>query len=203
MAKALLIPVAAIQDKILLMRGQRIIVDSDLAVLYGVTTARLNEQVRRNARRFPEDFMFRLNEQEFAALISQIATSNARRGGRRKLPYAFTEHGAIMAASVLNSPRAVEVSVYVVRAFVRLRGLLAANTELAKKLDELERKFSSHDTAIVRLTRARLPAMRQADGEANRQERRERGQAVLGLCLLSRLPWYSRDGIEWNENVLA
>ena len=128
--------------------------DYDLAALYGVTTARLNEQVRRNAERFPEDFMFQLGKQEFAALMSQIATSNSGRGGRRKLPYAFTEHGAIMAASVLSSPRAVEVSVYVVRAFVRLRELLASNKELAKKLDELEHKLSSHDTTIVQLVNA-------------------------------------------------
>ena len=117
MVKPVLIPIDVIQNRILLIRGRRVIMDYDLAALYGVTTARLNEQVRRNIERFPADFMFHLGNQEFAALMSQIATSNAGRGGRRKLPYAFTEHGAIMAASVLSSPRAVEVSVYVVRAF--------------------------------------------------------------------------------------
>lgn len=150
----MLIPIDAIQSRILLIRGQRVMMDYDLAALYGVTTARLNEQVRRNAERFPADFMFQLGKQEFAALMSQIATSNAGRGGRRKLPYAFTEHGAIMAASVLSSPRAVEVSLYVVRAFVRLRELLSSNKELAKKLDELERKLSSHDRTIVQLVNA-------------------------------------------------
>lgn len=154
MGKPALIPIDAIQDCILLIRGRRVMMDYDLAALYGVTTARLNEQVRRNAERFPEDFMFQLGKQEFAALMSQIAISNVGRGGRRKLPYAFTEHGAIMAASILRSPRAIEVSVYVVRAFVRLRELLASNKELAKKLDELERKFSSHDRTIVQLVNA-------------------------------------------------
>lgn len=110
-----------IETLIQLIRGQRVILDSSLARLYGVTTARLNEQVRRNADRFPPDFMFRLTRPEFAALISQNATSKTGRGGRRKLPMVFTEHGAIMAANVLNSGRAIQISVFVVRAFVRLR----------------------------------------------------------------------------------
>ena len=116
--------------------------DADLAALYGVTTKRLNEQVRRNRERFPEDFMFQVSPAEFDALRSQFATSNAApgRGGRRYRPHAFTEHGALMAANVLNSARAIEVSVYVVRAFVRLREILAAHKDLAKKLEELERK---------------------------------------------------------------
>ena len=143
MGKLVLIPVDAIQNRILLIRGQRVMMDYDLASLYGVTTARLNEQVRRNAERFPEDFMFQLGKQEFAALMSQIATSNSGRGGRRKLPHAFTEPGAIMAASVLSSPRAVEVSVQVVRAFVRLRELLASNVALARKLAALEKKYDA------------------------------------------------------------
>ena len=110
--------------------------DADLAELYGVETRRLNEQVSRNSERFPEDFMFQFTAEEFANLKSQFATSSW--GGRRKLPYAFTEHGAIMAASVLNSPIAIEVSVHVVRAFVRLRELVAGNKELAQKLLQLE-----------------------------------------------------------------
>ena len=110
-----LIPLEPIAARILVIRGQKVLLDEDLAVLYGVETRRLNEQVRRNAERFPADFMFQLDDAEYAALISQIATSKPGRGGRRKLPLAFTEHGAIMAATVLNSPRAVEVSVYVVR----------------------------------------------------------------------------------------
>jgi phage regulator Rha-like protein len=128
---------------ILVLRGQRVIVDSDLAALYGVTTKRFNEQVRRNRERFPEDFMFQLTAQEAAALRSQFATIKTGRGQHRKyLPYAFTEHGAIMAASVLNSPRAVEMSVYVVRAFVRLREMLASNRELARQFAQLEVAFA-------------------------------------------------------------
>jgi hypothetical protein len=107
-----------------------------------VVTKRLNEQVRRNPIRFPADFMFQITDQEFSSLRSQIATSKIPRGrgGRRHLPYAFTEHGALMAANLLNSARAIEVSVYVIRAFVRLRQTLAAHKDLATKLDELERK---------------------------------------------------------------
>lgn len=134
-------------------------VDTDLAALYGVQTRRLNEQVRRNTERFPEDFVFQVTPAEFANLKSQFATSSW--GGRRKLPLAFTEHGAIMAAMVLNSPRATEVSVYVVRAFVQLRDTLIAHKEFAKRLDELEakieRKFGSHDQAIAGI----LDAIRQ------------------------------------------
>ena len=132
--------------------------DADLAALYGVSAKRLNEQVRRNLERFPADFVFRLTNQELAILRSQFATSSsdARRlawGGRRYAPHAFTEHGAIMAAMVLNSPRATEVSVYVVRAFVQLRDTLVAHKELAKRLDELdariERKLVTHDQTIA------------------------------------------------------
>lgn len=125
--------------------------DADLAELYGVHTRRLNEQVRRNAQRFPQDFVFQLAQADFEILKSQIATSSW--GGRRKLPLAFTGHGAIMAAMVLNSPRATEVSVYVVRAFVQLRDMPAAHKELAKHLEELEsrlqRKLDTHDRAIA------------------------------------------------------
>lgn len=151
-----LVPVESIAQSILVLRGQKVIIDTDLAALYGVTTKRFNEQVRRNLERFPGDFMFQLSEDEWAALRSQIATLKPGRGQHRKyLPYAFTEHGAIMAATILNSPRATEVSVYVVRAFVQLRDLLAGNKELAAKLAELEsrieRKLSSHDQAIAGL----------------------------------------------------
>src|SRR3989338_4242679 len=113
-----IVAVDAIAGRIVTLRGQRVIVDADLAALYGVPTKRLNEQVRRNAERFPGDFMFQLAPEEWEALRSQFATSNEpTRGGRRYSPFVFTEHGAIMAATVLNSPRAVEVSIYVVRAF--------------------------------------------------------------------------------------
>ena len=132
----------SIAFRIHLVRGEKVLLDTDLANLYGVATKRLNEQVRRNPTRFPPDFMFQLTDQEFSGLRSQIATSKIRpgRGGRRYLPYAFTEHGALMAANLLNSARAIEVSVYVVRAFVRLREALTANKELARKLDVLERE---------------------------------------------------------------
>ena len=149
-----LIPVGKIEQAILLIRGQKVILDADLARLYGVTTKRLNEQVRRNQRRFPSDFMFRLTNQEVTALRSQFATSNIGRGGRRYLPYAFTEHGAIMAASVLNTQRAIDVSVYVVRAFVKLREMVSAHRELARKLAELERRIEGHDGQIQSLIEA-------------------------------------------------
>ncbi len=135
------LPLARIESRILLIRGQKVMIDTDLAELYGVTTKRFNEQVRRNQQRFPADFMFQLTEEEYASLRSQFATLNTGRGQHRKyLPYAFTEHGAIMAATILNSPHATEVSVYVVRAFVQLRELVASNKELALRLDELENK---------------------------------------------------------------
>lgn len=135
-----LLPLETIALRIATVRDQRVIVDADLAALYGVATKRINEAVKRNLAKFPPDFMFVLSDEEFAALRSHSATSNVGRGGRRYLPRAFTEHGALMAATVLNSPRAVEVSVYVVRAFVRLRELAAAHGDLAKRLGDLERK---------------------------------------------------------------
>ncbi len=133
------------------LRGQKVMLDADLAELYGVPTKRFNEQVKRNIERFPADFMFQLTDEEHESLRSQFATSNAGRGGRRYAPYAFTEHGAIMAATILNSPKAIEMSVFIVRAFVQLREMLSAHKELAAKLEELERKFSSHDQAIAGL----------------------------------------------------
>ena len=156
-----LIPIERIEGAILELRGERVMLDADLAALYGVSTKRMNEQVRRNAARFPEDFMFQLTADECAALRSQIATSNAivgspsreaapraGRGGRRYLPYAFTEHGAVMAATVLNSQRAVEISVFVVRAFVRMRRMLTDQRQFALKLAEIESKLAAHDQSI-------------------------------------------------------
>ena len=143
-----------IESLIRCMRGLRVMLDSDLAVIYGVELKRLNEQVRRNAERFPSDFAFQLIQQEFADLISQIAISKKGRGGRRKLPWVFTEHGAIMLAAVLNSPIAVEASVRVVRAFVGMREQLAAHKELAQKLSELESRVSGHDESIQNLFEA-------------------------------------------------
>ncbi|HZV66461.1 MAG TPA: ORF6N domain-containing protein, partial [Telluria sp.] len=133
-----LLPLETITQRIVLLRGQKVLIDSDLAALYGVATRRLNEQVRRNLERFPQDFIFEVTNDEFSNLKSHFATSSW--GGRRKRPLAFTEHGAIMAASVLKSPRAVDVSVYVVRAFVQLRELVVSNKELALRLDDLEHK---------------------------------------------------------------
>jgi hypothetical protein len=151
------LPLQAITQRILVIREQKVLLDSDLAILYGVETRRLNEQVRRNRARFPADFIFELNATEFADLKSQFATSSW--GGRRKLPLAFTEHGAIMAATVLNTPRAVEVSVYVVRAFIQLRELAGSHRELAKRLDDLEQKTEAlalNQDAFSRNTRAQL-----------------------------------------------
>jgi hypothetical protein len=151
------LPLEAITQRILVIREQKVLLDSDLAAMYGVDTRRLNEQVRRNRTRFPADFIFELTTDEFANLKSQFATSSW--GGRRKLPLAFTEHGAIMAATVLNSPRAVEVSVYVVRAFIRLRELASSHRELSKRLDELEQKTEAlalKQDAFSRNTRNQL-----------------------------------------------
>lgn len=141
-----IIPVEAITRKIYLFRGHKVMLDADLAVLYGVTTKRLNEQVRRNSERFPDDFMFRLSTEENDLLKSQIATSSAAgHGGRRTLPFVFTEHGAIMAATVLNSRQAVETGIFVVRAFVQFREMMLGHKQLAQHLEKLEKRLSAHD----------------------------------------------------------
>ncbi len=155
-----------IDTLIFTIRGQKVLLDSDLAEIYGVTTKRLNEQVKRNNDRFPEDFMFQLTAKEWENLKSQIATSSLEgerpealrsqiatlktgRGRHRKfLPYAFTEHGAIMAATVLNSPEAVTMSVYVVRAFVQMREQMASNREILKRLAEIDQTLLQHDQAL-------------------------------------------------------
>jgi hypothetical protein len=143
-----------VQNKILYIRDQKVILDADLAVLYDVPTKRLNEQVKRNQERFPSDFMFQLTPDEEEVLRSQIATSNKGRGGRRYKHYAFTEHGAIMAASVLNSERAIQASIYVVRAFVKLRQMLAPYKEFTGKFDQLEKKLQIHDRQIIAIIQA-------------------------------------------------
>jgi hypothetical protein len=135
-----LISLGRIERSILLIRGEKVMLDSDLAELYGVPTKRLNEQVRRNLNRFPPDFMFQLTRKESKNLRSQIATSSSY-GGRRYLPYAFTEHGALMLANILNSEQAAQTSVLVVRTFIRLRQMLASNAELARKVEALEKKY--------------------------------------------------------------
>lgn len=147
---ALAIPV---ESRIFVLRQQKVILDRDLAELYGVPVKRLNEQVKRNRERFPDDFMFQLTKVEEADLQSQTPASPGR-GGRRYAPYAFTEHGAIMVATVLNSERAVEMSVFVVRAFVRLREMLSTNQQLAGKIDELEQRLDTHDASIQELIEA-------------------------------------------------
>jgi hypothetical protein len=153
--RAIGMPVEQIIQTIAILRGHRVLLDAELAALYGVTTKALNQAVKRNSARFPEDFIFRLSAQETEALNrSQIVTGSQKHRDPRFPPYAFTEHGAIMAASILNSPRAIEMSVYVVRAFVQLRELLASNTALARKLDELERKYKHHDVAIAAILSA-------------------------------------------------
>jgi hypothetical protein len=143
-----IVPVKPIEDLILLIRGQRVMLDADLAELYGVPTKVFNQAIKRNAERFPEDFMFQLTPAELTNLRSQIVTSRSDWGGRRYLPYVFTEHGAIMAANVINSERAIEISVYVVRAFVKLREMFAGHKEMARKLTELENRLDTHDHAI-------------------------------------------------------
>ncbi len=139
-----------LESAIYLVRGQRVMLDADLAEIYQVATKRLNEQRRRNRARFPDDFAFQLSKGEFNHLKSQLATSSVH-GGRRHLPWVFTEHGAIMLASVLNSVLAVAASVRVVRAFIQLREMIAANADLSQRLTELERKVDTHDEAIVGL----------------------------------------------------
>jgi hypothetical protein len=144
-----LIPMERIERAILLIRGEKVMLDSDLAVIYGVSTKALNQAVKRNASRFPLDFMFRLSEDEVAVLNrSQIVTGSQKHRDPRFPPYAFTEHGALMLANVLNSERAAQTSVQVVRAFVRLRQLLSSNTELARKLEALENKYDRQFKAV-------------------------------------------------------
>jgi len=151
-----LIPEERIEQIILIIRNQKVVLDSDLALLYGVSVKRLNEAVKRNKERFPLDFIFQLRKGEVENLRSQFATANgddsnlrsqiatSSYGGRRYLPYAFTEHGALMAATVLNSPRAVAMSLAIIRTFIKLRQILSVNKDLTKRLDELEEKYDKH-----------------------------------------------------------
>ena len=148
-----IIPEQRILGLILVIRGKKVILDSDLAELYGVETRRLNEQVRRNIDKFPEDFMFQLTKDEFTNLKSQIATSSPGWGGRRKSPLVFTEHGALQAANVLSSAQANKMSVYIVRTFVRLREFALSNEKLARKVVQLENRVSDHDDLLTELIR--------------------------------------------------
>lgn len=148
MSDSTIVPSDPILSRIHTIRDQRVILDTDLAKIYGVPTFRFNEAVKRNRARFPEDFLFQLTAEELSSLTSQFAMSKAGRGGRRTRPYAFTEHGALMAANLLNSPNAVAMSIYVIRAFVRLREELAANTVLEKRLAVIEKTLVTHDSAL-------------------------------------------------------
>ena len=154
MNKTAIILAKSVGSKILVLRNQKVILDNDLAALYGVTVKRFNEQVKRNANRFPPDFRFTLSRAEYKNLRSQIATSSSAHGGRRYLPQAFTEHGAIMAATILNSKRAIEMSIFVVRAFVQMRQSMVVNQHVVSKLTELEARLDSHDVEIQDLVDA-------------------------------------------------
>ena len=149
-ARTAVIRVEEVQERILLIRGEKVIVDADLARFYGVATKRLNEQVKRNRKRFPRDFMFQLTSDERSEVVAKCDHLSALRFSKA-LPLAFTEHGALMAATVLNTPRAVEVSVFIVRAFVSLRHAIAGNRALSHRLDELERRLGDHDRQIIAL----------------------------------------------------
>src|SRR5260370_21161369 len=153
MSTKALLPVARIEQAILLIRGEKVMLDRDLAALYGVTTGNLNKAVKRNLQRFPADFMFQLTEEEAESLIFQIGRSKGR-GGRRHFPYAFTEQGVAMLSSVLRSEQSIRVNVAIMRSFVRLRETLALHKELARKLTELEQRIEGHDTAIRSLFEA-------------------------------------------------
>jgi hypothetical protein len=148
MKQKAIVPIERIEQQIYLIRGQKVMFDVHLARLYGVPTKRLKEQVRRNRQRFPDDFLFELTGEEFFSLRSQIATSKKVRGGTRYLPFAFTEQGVAMLSSVLKSERAIQVNIAVMRAFVKIREFLSTHKDLARKLEDLERKYESHDSQI-------------------------------------------------------
>ncbi len=171
------IVIEQIEQAIYEIRGQRVMLDADLAKLYGVTTKRLNEQVKRNIKRFPSEFMFQLSFEEVTALRSQIATSKAGRGGRRYLPYVFSESGAVMLANVLNSPAAIDMSIHVVRAFLKARQFIQQHKELAQELKELRKqlgvKFSEYDEQF----RIVFEAINQLIGPIEDKKRRK-----IGFC---------------------
>src|SRR5690242_7784750 len=158
MSKQALVRPEQIEQAILLVRGEKVMLDSDLAALYGVQTSNLNKAVKRNADRFPADFMFQLTADEVERLRFQIGTSKPGRGGRRYLPYVFTEQGVAMLSSVLRSPRAVRVNIEIMRAFVRLRQILQTNADLAKRLDALERKYDGQFRIVFEAIRELMAA---------------------------------------------
>ncbi|MDO8518038.1 MAG: ORF6N domain-containing protein [bacterium] len=153
-----LVPVERIERYIFLIRGQKVMLDSDLAELYGVSTGALNQAVVRNLSRFPRDFMFQLNEKETVSLISQIVISKKGRGGRRHYPYVFTEQGIAMLSSVLRSERAVQVNIAIMRTFVHLRELLVSHKDLARKLEEMEKKYDKRFQIVFEAIRKLMEA---------------------------------------------
>jgi len=176
-----LIPAKRIENSILFVRGEKVILDEDLAFLYGVSTKVLIQAVKRNKERFPPDFMFQLNKEEFASLRSQFVTSKLKsgRGGRRYPPYAFSEEGVAMLSSVLNSLRAIKVNIEIMRAFVRLRKILASHAELARKLEALEKKYDSQFKVV-------FEAIRQLMAEP------ERSAKKIGFQLREKRATYGR-----------
>ena len=190
MAKTAIVATRKVESRILVLRGQKVILDADLAELYGVRVRHLNQQVKRNAKRFPLAFRFQLSAQEFKILRSQNVISSEGHGGTRYRPYAFTEHGVIMAATVLNSERAIEMSVFVVQAFVRMRRALATNRNVLAKLAEVERRLEAHDTdiqdlmdAIRELISPPDPPRRRIGFEAPADSPKNRGKAGKGRTL--------------------
>jgi len=165
------VEVLDIKHRIMLIRGERVIIDADLAKVYQVPTKRLNEQIKRNRERFPEDFMFQLTKEEKAEVVANCDHLGTLRFSK-SLPFAFTEHGALMAASVINTPRAVQMSVFIVRAFIAVRELLSSRRELDKKLAELERRVGGHDEAIGSLVAAIRRLAGRDDGGAGRSGRK-------------------------------
>jgi hypothetical protein len=168
MAKTAIVAARKVDSKIFVLRGQRVILDTDLAELYGVQARHLNQQVKRNAKRFPVAFRFQISAQEFKILRSQNVISSEGHGGTRYRPHVFTEHGAIMAATVLNSERAIEMSVFVVLAFVRMRRAIAENRHILTKLAELERRLETHDADIQDLMEAIRELMSPAEPSRTR-----------------------------------
>jgi hypothetical protein len=168
------IPDETVINKIYLIRNEKVMLDSDLAELYGVETKRLNEQVKRNIDRFPEDFMFQLTGAEFENLRSQIATSSW--GGRRKLPYAFTEHGVLMLSSVLNSDLAIKVNIQIMRVYTKIRNMLATHQDLLLKFEQFETKLADHDDKIMLI----LEYIKQFE-KANQQELEQKNRPKIGF----------------------
>jgi len=162
------VPIESIVSKIVILRGEKVLLDRDLAALYGVETGALNRAVKRNAERFPKDFMFQIIGEEAELLRCQTGISKPRRGGRRYLPYAFSEQGVAMLSSVLNSKRAIEVNIAIMRAFVQLRKTLDSHAELGRKLTDLEKRFESHDEQIQAIFEAIHQLMSPPDKEVKK-----------------------------------